>query len=72
MNYLGVKALSHKLIQLKQAYEYCLIQSIEANKKDNFSLESSWDENAQHLLREIETLKNAEVERRKIAQYEKI
>lgn len=60
-----------KIGQLKQAYDYCLIQAIEANKKGNFSVEMAWDDNARHLLRQIESLKNAESDRRKIAQYEK-
>lgn len=63
--------MSEKIEQLKRTYEYCLVQAIEANFKGEFDIEMSWDDNAKEILRQIETLKDAEVNRKRMKQYEK-
>jgi len=52
--------MSEKIEQLKQAYDYCLVQAIEANHKGEFEIEMSWDGNARQILREIESLEKAQ------------
>ena len=60
--------MSEKIEQLKQAYDYCLVQAIEVNHKGEFEIEKSWDDNARQILREIESIEKAQKEK---AQMEK-